>query len=330
MPRRLVVLLFVPAALIAVGTLGYSLIEDWSLFDSLYMTVTTLSTVGYQEVHPLSAPGRVFTMLLLLGGVATLVYASSEIVRAVVSGELRSAREKRQMEQDLALMRDHMVVCGYGRMGRYVCKEFEAQALPFVVLDREGPALEEFQPAHGLALHGDATNDELLKRAGVDRARALITVVASDADNLYITMTARLMSDRLFIVARAESELAEQKLIRAGANRVVSPYVIGGRSVAQAVLRPAVLDFIDLATRTEHLELQIEEAQIAPASALAGASLRDSRLRQDRGVIIVAIKKASGAFVYNPPGDAVIEAGDTLITLGNRAQLDRLEALARG
>jgi voltage-gated potassium channel len=330
LPRRLVVLLLVPFLLILIGTLGYGLIEGWSLFDSLYMTVITLSTVGYAETHELSWAGRAFTMLLILGGVSTLVYASTEFIRSIVSGEVRSVLGRQMMEHTLAELKNHIIICGFGRMGRLVCKEFSAEKIPFVVIDRTPAAIEDFEMPHGIALHGDATSDELLQRAGVSRARALVTVVASDADNLYITMSARLLNDKLFIVARAENDVAEQKLMRTGANRVVAPYLIGGSRVAQAVLRPNVVEFIELATRTEHLELQLGESQIARESRLAGASLKDSRLRQEQGVIIVAIKRASGEMVYNPPGDTLMQAGDILITLGHRGQLDRLEALARG
>jgi voltage-gated potassium channel len=232
------------------------------------------------------------------------------------------------MENRLAALKDHMIVCGFGRVGRFVCREFSKQGLGFVVIDRDAAHLKGFAMPHGIALEGDATSDEVLKHAGVTHARALVTVAASDADNLYIVMTARLLNERLFIVARAESEPAEQKLLRAGANRVVSPYAIGGFRVAQAVLRPAVVDFIELATRTEHLDLQIEETVIDAKSPLCGQTLQTSQLRQSLGVIIVAIKKADGSMVYNPPGYAVFDAGDTLIALGHRQQLDQLEALA--
>jgi voltage-gated potassium channel len=197
-----------------------------------------------------------------------------------------------------------------------------------VIIDRQEEALRDFHIEHGIALHGDATSDEILKKAGVERARALVTVAASDADNLFITMSARLLNDQLFIVARAEGEQAEPKLLRAGANRVVAPYAIGGSKVAQAVLRPAVVDFIELATRTEHLDLQIEETLVQPGSRLAGQTLRASRLRQDLGVIVVAVKKASGHLLSNPVGDAVMEPGDTLIALGNRTSMDQLEEMA--
>jgi len=232
------------------------------------------------------------------------------------------------MERTLAGLKDHLIVCGYGRMGRLVCQEFAAQGIDFVVIDRNEESLDEFAVPHGIPLHGDATSDGVLKSAGVERARALVAVTPSDADNLYITMSARLLNDRLFIVARAESENAHQKLERAGANRVVSPYVIGGSRVAQAVLRPTVVDFIDLATRTEHFDLQIEETQLAAHSALVGRTLRDSQVREQFGVMIVAIKKPSGHMVYNPPGEAQLEAGDILIALGQRRQLDELDRKA--
>jgi voltage-gated potassium channel len=232
------------------------------------------------------------------------------------------------MEQSLSAMHGHLIVCGFGRMGRLVCKEFAAEKLPFVVIEREGRLLEDFPFASAVALAGDATSDEMLRQAGAERARALVAVLPSDADNLFITMSARLLNDKLFIVARAEGELAEKKLLRAGASRVVSPYTIGGNRMAQAVLRPAVVDFIELATRTEYLDLQIEETEIAAQSLLAGKSLQESKVRQELGVIIVAIKKAQGHMVFNPPGDAVMERGDLLITLGNRHQLDQLERLA--
>ena len=234
------------------------------------------------------------------------------------------------MEQSLSQLKDHLIVCGFGRMGRRVCKEFAAEGLAFAVIERESRLLDDFPFAAGIPLTGDATSDEVLRHAGVERARGLVAVLRSDADNLFITMSARLLNDKLFIVARAEGELAEKKLLRAGASRVVSPYTIGGNRMAQAVLRPAVVDFIELATRTEYLDLQIEETEIAAVSRLADKSLQDSRVRQELGVIIVAIKKAKGHMVFNPPGDAIMQPGDLLITLGNREQLNQLERLATG
>ncbi len=326
---RLALFLSIPFVLVLLGTVGYHWIEGWSLFDSLYMTVITVTTVGYLEVHELSKEGRAFTMLLALGGVFTLFFAASEILRAVVGGELRGVLGRQRMERNLAEIRDHVVVCGFGRMGRLICQEFALRGTPFVLVERQPELLRNFDLAHGIPLAGDATSEEVLRKAGVLRARGLIAVAASDADNLYVVMTARELNDKLLIVARAEEESAEKKLKRAGATRVVSPWVTGSHRVAQALLRPNATDFIELATRSGHLELQIEETEIAPGSTISGRMLKDSRIRQDLGIIIVAIKKPAGEMLFNPAPEAVIEANDVLITLGPRPQLDRLAALAR-
>jgi voltage-gated potassium channel len=327
--RRLLLTLLVPIGLVLIGTLGYYLIEDkYTLFDALYMTVITLATIGYEEVHPLSTAGRAFTIFLILGGVTTFLYAATAAVRAVVSGEVRELLGRQRMERSLAQMEDHLIVCGYGRMGRLVCQEFSRQRLPFVVVEINPDLLAGFDVAHGIPLNGDAASDEVLKQAGVERARGLVTVMTSDADNLYTTMSARLLNKKLFIVARVEDPRAEQKLRRAGANRVVSPYAIGGVRLAQAVLRPTVVDFIELATKTEHLELQIEESRVGPSSPLAGATLKDSRIRADLKVIVVAIKKGAGDMMFNPAPETVIEAGDIVVAIGDRKHLDELEKLA--
>jgi voltage-gated potassium channel len=328
-PRRLVLIFAIPLLLVLFGTLGYHIVEGWSYFDSLFMTVTTLSTVGF-EVHPLSNAGRSFTMLLVLLGVFVFLYTVSEIIRMVISGELQEILGRRQMERNLAGLKDHLIVCGFGRMGKLVCQEFAKQELEFVVIEPRADLLEDFEIPFGIPLHGDATSDELLKRSGIERARGLVAVAGSDADNLYITMSARLLNERLFIVARAEDAASEQKLMRAGADRAVSPYRIGGFRVAQAVLRPAVVDFIELATQTEHVDLQIEETRVAEKSKLVGLSVKDSRIRQDLGVIVVAIKKTTGRMVFNPAPETNLETGDVLIAIGDRERLDRLEGLASG
>jgi voltage-gated potassium channel len=326
--RAIATSLLVVIVLLTGGTLGYMLVEGWSPFDSVYMTVITLTSVGYQEVHPLSGAGRVLTMGLLLTGVFSLFYAATAAIRSIVSGELTGQLGRSRMEKKLESLRDHIIVCGYGRMGRLVAQEFSGQKIPFVVIERSPELLSNFSVEHGVALAGDATHDEILRRAGIERARTLVTLAASDANNLFITMSARLMSDRIFIVARAEDEGAEKKLMRAGASRVVSPYVIGGQRVAQAVLRPSVVDFIELATRSDYMALQIEETEVHKNSALCGQPLRDTGLRQDLGLIVVAIKKPDGKMVFNPPPESVIGEGDILITLGAKNKQDQLRALA--
>lgn len=326
--RGFVLALLVPVLLLALGTSGYMLVEGWPAFDALYMSAITISTVGYLEVHPLSVRGRVFTIFYLLLGVFSLFYVATAIIRSIVSGEVRMHLGRQLMERTLATIEGHIVVCGLGRMGRIVCEEFSAMEMRFVVIDRDAALVENLGIPHGIGLAGDATSDAVLRRAGVERARTLVTVAASDADNLYIVMSARLMNDKMHIVARAVDEEAETKLIRAGANRVVSPYVIGGQRVAQAVLRPAVLDFLELATREDYQELQIEEVAIGPRGSLVGAQIKDNRIRQELGVMVVAVRKPSGTMQFNPTPETVLEAGDVVIALGHKDQLTRLENLA--
>ncbi len=328
--HRLLLPLLVVVALLLVGTLGYQLVEGWSAGDALYMTVITITTVGFQEVRPLGPAGRLFTMALALGGVFTAFYAAAGFIRAVVTGEIRTVLGRQRMENRLEKLNGHLVVCGFGRMGRLVAEEFSAGGLEFVVIDRDPRLLEGFALRGGIPLVGDATADDVLRQAGVDRARALVTAAASDADNLFITLSARLISEKLLIVARAEGEGAELKLLRAGASRVVSPYSIGGHRVAQAVLRPNAMDFIELATRSAHLELQIEEVTVRPGSPLVGCTLKASPIRSELGIIIVAIKKPGAKMVFNPAPESPLAAGDLLITLGHRQQLDRLEQMASG
>lgn len=330
MSSRRLILMLVPVALVTVGTVAYSTLEDWSVFQAMYFTVITLTTIGYGDLVPATVEGQIFTMFLALCGVFTLFYLAAEFLRFVVSGEIQANLGKQRMERTLAELKGHVIVCGYGRMGKLVTDEFSARGLPFVIIDRTPEILEGFHLPGGIPLVGDATQDEVLRHAGVDRARALVTVTPSDSDNLFITMSARLLNSDLFVVARAENEAAEHKLKRGGANRVVSPYVIAGTRVAHAVLRPTVVDFIDLATRTEHLDLQIEETRLASWSSLVGRTLQEGMLREKFGVIIVAIKKTSGQMVYNPPGSAVLEGGDIIIALGKRQQLDELDKIAAG
>jgi len=328
MHRRLLTVALLPGLLILVGTAGYHLIEGWGLFDALYMAVITLTTIGFGEVHPLGTGGRVFTMGLALSGIFTMFFAATEILRSWASGELRAIFGRQRLERAMSNLEDHVLVCGYGRMGRLVCQEFSQVGVPFIIIDPNEEALVDFSLPHGVPLHGDATNDDCLRRAGIERARALVTVVPTDADNLFITMSARLLNDRIPIIARAEEEATAKKLIRAGATRVISPYVIGGERVAQAVLRPTVHDFVDVATRSEHLALQLEEVVVASGSRLAGARVDGGRLHADLNVIVVAIKRPDAPMAFNP-WQSSIDIGDTLVMLGPRAELDQAERMAK-
>ena len=291
------------------------------------MTVITLTTIGFGEVHPLSQSGRAFTMVLALGGVFTIFFSTAEVMRAYATGELKRLWENRLMKQQLDALKDHVIICGFGRVGRLVAQEFAHAQVPFVVIDREEEELRDLQ--NGLPLVGDATNDEVLKRAGIDRARAFVAALSSDADNLFITISARLLNEKLPIVARADDETAARKLERAGATRVVLPYHLGGIRVAQAVIRPTVLDFIEVATRRGHLALQIEEMALGSSSPLAGKTIDETDLHEGLGIIVVAVKKADGQIFYNPRRNVKLDKGDTLVMLGPREQLDRADGTAR-
>lgn len=326
-PKRLLLVALLPAVLVLGGTLGLRLIEGWPWFDALYMTVITLTTIGFGEVHPLSQSGRAFTMVLALGGVFTIFFSTAEVMRAYATGELKRLWENRLMKQKLDALKDHVIICGFGRVGRLVAQEFAHAQVPFVVIDREEEELRDLQ--NGLPLVGDATNDEVLKRAGIDRARAFVAALSSDADNLFITISARLLNEKLPIVARADDETAARKLERAGATRVVLPYHLGGIRVAQAVIRPTVLDFIEVATRRGHLALQIEEMALGSSSPLAGKTIDETDLHEGLGIIVVAVKKADGQIFYNPRRNVKLDTGDTLVMLGPREQLDRADGTTK-
>jgi voltage-gated potassium channel len=324
--------LAVPFALLGLGTAGFKATggPEWTWLDALYMSAITLTTVGYGETHPLDDRGRVFAICFLFGGVFLLFYSVTETIRAIVSGQLRLILGREGVKHKLDEVRDHIVVCGFGRMGRLVCQEFERQKARYVLIDQSEAVLTEWPHQHGIPVPGDATADEVLRRAGIERAKVLVAVLPSDADNLYVTLSARVMNPSLFIVARAEQEATEAKLRRVGANQVVSPYVIGGHRVAQAVLRPTVGHFLEQATRLNAADYQIEEAVIAKTSPLCGKTLRDANLRDEMGVVVIALRAPDGEIVFNPKGDSVLGPGSVVVVVGRREQLDELEAIAAG
>jgi voltage-gated potassium channel len=268
--------------------------------------------------------------VFLFGGVFLLFYSATETIRAVVSGQLRATLGREGVKHEVEEVRDHIVVCGFGRMGRLICQEFERQKARYVLIDQNEDALNAWPHQHGIPLHGDATADETLKQAGVERAKVLVAVLPSDSDNLYVTLSARVLNPNLFIVARAEQESSEPKLRRVGANQVVSPYVIGGHRVAQAVLRPTVGHFLDQAARLNAADYQIEEAVLSKASPLCGRTIRESNLRDEIGVVVIALREPDGEIVFNPKSDTVLEPGTIIVVVGRREQLDALERLAAG
>lgn len=326
---QLVLAVMAVMSVIVVGTVGYIVIEGWPVFDAFYMTVTTVTTVGYQEIHPLSPAGRAFTVVLIISGVGTLFYVLGNIARLLLEGELRAIFGRYRTEGKMKTVKNHYIICGYGRMGKRICKELHAKPLPFVVIDKNPEVIAALQREGGMAVEGDATQDDVLIRAGIERAKGVVSVVNTDTENLYIVLTARGLNKSLYIVARAGDEGSEHKLMRAGANRVSSPYHIGGMQMAQAVIRPAVMDFLELATQSEHLDLQMEELTVEQGSRFDGRTPCDCGLDEDRGLVLIAVKRTSGHLEFNPGSKVLLAEGDKLIVLGQPESLKRLEAIVR-
>lgn len=312
-------------ALTAMGTFGYMTICGMGFNDALYMTVITLTTVGYREVGPLGTGGQYFTMLLLIGGLGIVLYSATMVAREVIEGELQQVFGRRKVQRQIERMTEHIIVCGFGRMGRIVCKELDAKPAQFVVIDRDADALRHAEGEGYACVTGDATEDGVLTAAGIDRAQGLVAALPKDADNVYVTLSARELNPRLVIVARAEDERSERKLLHAGATRVVSPYVIGGSRMAHALLRPAVLEVIDLATHYSSMELQIEEVLVNAGGFCDSATVAESGIRETLGLIVIAIKRAGGEMLFNPPPSACIEAGDRLVLMGQIGTLREVE-----
>jgi len=312
---------------ISFGTLGYMSIEGWSLLDSLYMTIITLASVGYKEVHDLSFNGKMFTIVLIIGGVGTVAYALTAGAKIILEGELLDVFGRRRLEKKIKELKDHYIICGYGRMGKIICRELQEKHMNFVVIEKE-PALSP-EKEDMLIVKGDATRDEVLKEVHIEEAKGLISVLPTDAENLFVVLSARGLNPSLSIVARAGEEGSEQKLMRAGADKVVSPYHIGGLRIAHTVLKPAVVDFIEFATKSGNIDLQMEEIAIQEASRLSGLSLDECGIGRELGIIIVAIKKTGGELKFNPTFRSTIETGDTLIALGEISRLKILEDMAK-
>lgn len=329
MKPRLLAPLIMLGLVLAGGTLGYVLIEGWEPWDAFYMTVTTVATVGYREVHPLSFAGQAFTLAVVLVGVSTALYTFSAFATVVVEGGWSGYLEHWRYTRMINSLSDHYVICGYGRIGSIVATEFKRQKTPFVIVDRSAERVRD-ATAHGhLAVEGDASREDTLTRLGIERARGLVAAVGTDAENVYAVLTARVMKADLFIIARAEGEDSAQKLKKAGADRVISPYRIGAIQIAQTALRPAVVDFVEIATSSDNLELSLEEIGIESDSPLAGKPLSAAIPRDKLNVVVVGIQHAHGRMEFNPPPDTLLNAGDHVIVLGSSATLKELEQAAK-
>jgi voltage-gated potassium channel len=324
------ILLGMVAGLLAVGTIGFRLIEHWSWFNCLYATLMTVSTIGAEPENQLSQAGKYFNVLLILLGLGVIGYAIGRLTHGVIQSELGQFFGRRRMEREIAALHDHFIICGAGRVGRRIAAEVQARGLPLVVVDREAERARWAEERNMPVVLGDATNEAVLRQAHIEKAHGLASAVTTDAQNVYIVLTARSLAPDLFIVARASEENAESKLLKAGANLVVSPYAYAGQRMARLMTRPHVQRFIDLALSSlgNELDLQIEEVAVTEHSRLAGLRLGDADLRKRLGVMVLAVRRKTGKIEFNPAADDVIQAGDFLIAMGESQPLKELETLA--
>jgi voltage-gated potassium channel len=328
--HNLLIVLGMLGALLAGGTVGYRLIEGWSYFDSLYMTVITLATVGYSETGKLSTGGRAFTIFLIGGGVVAIALAVQISVNYVYQSNVLGNIWRRRMQQKIDRLKNHAIVCGYGNIGKHTVEQLMKLGVEFLVVDREIPDENYFNEKGIPFIAGDATDEDVLQRAGIERASTLVALVGSDADNLFITMSAVAMKPGIRVVSRAEDASARSKLLRAGADKVVLPYEIGGRRIAALVSSPSVVELLDIVMSTENMELRMVDIPVGPDSKLKGRTLVDSDIRKSTGTIVLAIRKSDGKIITNPPPDTRIELDDRLICLGTNDQVLALRKLAGG
>jgi voltage-gated potassium channel len=326
--QRVRVSALVLALVIGAGTVAYVLL-GLSPLDALYQTVTTISTVGFREYGEPDVPWKITTLVVILVGVGTALYTLGVFLETLVEGRLTDRLERRRTTRRIGAMQGHVIVCGWGRVGRTIAAHLQGASIDVVVVDND-PA--RVAMVDGPAIDGDATDDDVLRAAGIDRAATLIAALSTDADNLYITLSARALRPDLFIVARARTEAAEPKLAQAGANRVVNPQKIGGARMAALAVQPAVADFLDVVMHDGSLEFRLGEVALRPGSSLVGRTLRDTQIRDRTGALILAVRDDAGAFLTNPSPEVVLQADQLLIAIGTAAQLKALtdEALPAG
>lgn len=313
-----------------IGTVGFHFLEGWDFVDALYTTAITLSTVGYGDFYPKTEGGRIFTVVLVIFGVGTMLYTVGLLTETMVEGRLRTLLGRGRLEKKIGKMENHYIICGCGRIGYLICQELAEEKIDFVVVDNNPEVLQKVEEEGFIYYNGDATDDKTLIGAGVKKAKGLVCVLPTDALNLYLILTAKELNPKIFILSRSEEEASEHRLVRAGADRVMSPYTLGGMRMAMAILRPAMLDFIEITTRRQSLELRMEELAICDGSHVIGKSLGESEIRQQYGLIIVAVKKDSGKMIFNPLANYIIEKGDKLIALGEEENVTRFSQVCVG
>ena len=326
--RRLLFGICVLVFIVAIGVIGYELIERWSFIDALYMTIITITTVGFAEVHLLSEGGKIFSIFIIIGGVGSALYILTATVQFILEGQFGITMGRRRMKAKIARLKGHFILCGYGRVGQEIARTFSEERAPFVVIENNEERVAKAEKDGYLCLLADATSDEVLKQAGIERARGLVSAVGNDTDNTFITLSARELRPDLFIEARCSSSESESTLHRAGADCIISPHAIGGHRMAMLALRPAVVDFIDTVTYRPGGELQLENVDVASGSPLVGQTMK--HVREQDGITVLAMRKKSGKLLANPPGEETVEDGDRLIAIGTKERLAALESIFEG
>jgi len=303
------------------GTFGYHFLEGWSLANSFYATIVTLGTVGFGDFYPITPVGKCFAIFLIVFGVGTMAYTFAVIMEVLMEGRLKRILGRGKLEKQIKTMQDHYIICGYGKIGKLICTELTHEKIGLVVVENNPEVVSGIEDDGFAYVNGSATEDKILLKAGIKRARGVVCALSTDADNLYVVLTAKELNPDVYVLSRFEDNASERRLIKAGADRVISPYRVGGMRMSQAILRPAMLDFIEITTRRQSLALRMEEVDVGRDSPVVGKNLEESGLRKTYGLIVVAIKKESGQMVFNPMASYMMESGDKLITLGEEGNL---------
>ena len=325
--RHIIFVILLSFLIMLIGTWGYMLLEGWSALDAFYMTVITFSTVGFMEVHDLSGWGRLYTTALIFLGVGFFLYVAGALIQFMVEGRIRAILGRRRLDKRIGRLKGHYIVCGYGRIGRVLCRHIRQKPVEIVVIEKDPDLIPAMEEDGVLYISGDAADETNLIKAGVDRARGLVAVLATDANNVFLVLTARQLAPGLFIMARSGAEGSKTKLKAAGANKVESPYDMGASSMAQRIIRPTVTNFLDLAFAHKREDIQMEEIPVSPHSDLNKVMLKDSGIRQNYNLIIIAIKGSDDQMVFNPHFETVLESGTTVIAVGEAKNLQRLEKI---
>ncbi len=325
--KNLILSFLLTLLIIFIGTTGYIIIEDWNILDALYMTVITLTTVGYGEVHDVSKMGRIFTIFLVFFGFGFIIYVAGAVVQFMVEGRIRAILGRKILDRKISRLKNHYIVCGYGRIGRVLYKRLIIEPIDLVVVESNEDLVPVMEEDNVLYVFGDAADDTNLLKAGIKRAKGLVAVLATDADNVFLVLTARQISPDLNIIARAGREKSKAKLLAAGANTVESPYDKGAISMAQRIIRPTVTSFLDFAFAHKRKDIQMEEIPVSASSNLVNIMLKDSGIRQNYNLILIAIKKPDGSMLFNPSFETTIQPDDTVIAVGENENLNKLEKI---